>query len=149
MIRQATLDDLDNTDLYVLATRFFAESQIPGTFIPSVFRAYWREFISKNTGVIFLVIQDNEICGAIGGVSSPDICNGQIVVQEMFWFVKPLARGKVSSLKLYDALERWSKAIGAVRLQMSCIGNMHTAQVRKFYERKGLKAKEISFFKTL
>jgi hypothetical protein len=89
--------------------------------------------------------ETNKILGAIGGLIHPDVNDGVLVAQELFWFVVPKAGYKVS-FGLYNAFEDWALFKRAKRLNMACVCNRHMKGVRKFYEKKGFRPVDVSFF---
>ncbi len=149
MIREAIIQDLYNEDLHVLGASFFAEANLPGVFISAIFVHNWTVFINQQFGAIHLLERDNKVVGAIAGVAHPDPYDGKMVAQEMFWFVNPGSRGNIDAIRLYDAFEKWAKAKKAKRIGMACVCNDKMGKLRKFYERKGFKPKEVNFFKQL
>lgn len=149
MIRQATLEDFDNLDLYSMGMAFYKESNLPGKFVPSTFRANWQKFVALNIGVVFLLFEDDKIIGAIGGLIHPDPYDAELVAQEMFWFTSPKSRGKLGAIKLYITFEAWAKERGAKRLCMACVCNHMIGKLRNFYESRGFTPKDISYFKAL
>lgn len=149
MIRPATVEDLYNKDLHRLGASFFAESGLPGTFTSAVFIHNWTFLIENNKGVILLLIQDTAIVGALGAIIHPDINDGKVVAQEMFWFIGIESRGNIDAVRLFSAFEQWAVDNKASRICTACVCNEKMSKVRAFYERKGLVPKEVNFFKDL
>jgi GNAT superfamily N-acetyltransferase len=149
MIKEATLDDLDNPSIYSMGLTFFAEAKLPGEFNPALFRKNIQHLVANNCGVVFLLIEQGSVTGAIGGLTHPDICDNSTVAQELFWFVNPTNRGKLGAVRLYEAFEKWARKRGASRLYMAAVCNDYLGALRKFYEKRGFVPKDIIFFKPL
>lgn len=148
MIVEIRQSDLGNTDFVRLAQAFYEGSGLPGTFKQESFINTWTKFLALKIGVIYVWVIDDRICGGIGGLINPDPYDGEIVAQELFWFVEPNA-GFKAALKLYECLESWAIEQKAKRLNMACVCNQHMASLRKFYEKRGFKPVDISYFKNL
>ena len=148
-IKRATVVDLEDLDLYSMGVMFYTQSKLPGTFNPAFFKSIWTTFIEQDLGAMFMLLDDQQkLMGVIGGLKHPDPYNGDLVAQEMFWFVHPAHKSK-GAVELYNAFEGWAKEIGAKRLCMACVCNSHMKAVRKFYERKGYRPVDVSYFKNL
>lgn len=85
ILRAATVDDL--RALEPLAREFHAASSSLTEFNIDVFEAGWRNLLGNGYGAIFILEDGARIAGAIGGVAFPDICHGNLVAQEFFFFV--------------------------------------------------------------
>lgn len=148
-VKRATVDDLEDLDLYSMGMLFYKQSRLPGTFNPAHFKATWTIFIAHDLGVMFMLLDKaQKLIGVIGGLKHPDPYNGDLVAQEMFWFVHPASKS-IGAVSLFNAFEGWAKEIGAKRLCMACVCNSHIKTVRRFYERKGFRPVDISYFKNL
>jgi len=130
-----------------LANKFFSSSGLPGSFVPEVWIANWTKFLDSNIGVIIYYqdFETDQILGAIGGLIHPDVNDGLLVAQELFWFVVKGA-GTKTALNLYESFEDWAKMHKAKRLNMACVCNRSMKSVRKFYERKGFRPVDVSYF---
>lgn len=149
MIKRATVEDLDNPSFYSMGLTFFKEANLPWSFNASTFRANIKHIVACNQGAVFLLVDSDQINGAIGGVIHPDICDGSIVAQELFWFVNPTSRGKMSAFRLYEAFENWAVEQSAARISMTAVCNEYLGALRKFYEKRGFAPKDVTFFKKL
>lgn len=99
-------------------------------------------------GILLVSEQNGVITGMIGGVLTPLYYNRRVMVaSEMFWWVRPSARG--DGFPLLDAFEDEAKARGAGLVAMSLIETMRAAALSRLYERRGYKLVERSFMKAL
>lgn len=150
MIRKVeTIAELDHPDLIRMARLFYEESKLPGTFIPHYFISNWTKFMDQGIGAMWTAGEKISLHGAIGMLIHPDVYNGDLIAHEMFWFIDPTHRMRMDALRLYKAAERWAKDKGAKRLVMACVCNKHMASVRRFYEDRGFRPVDVSYFKDL
>ncbi len=143
----APLDVSELNQLAALGAKFYAESGLPGRFVPDVFEASWRQFYSIGMGQIFKLEVDGQIVGAIGGMVYPDPNDADLVASEMFWFVDPAARG--GGIRLFSAFEDWAKQRGAKRIAMIHLQSLAPEALERLYLRKGYRKIESHYFKTL
>jgi GNAT superfamily N-acetyltransferase len=150
MIFQISIEELSNPEFVRLARSFYEGSGLPGTFKQEHFIENWTKFYELELGAIWVCAEHDlsVIHGAIGVLIHPDIYDGQLVAQELFWFVHPKS-GFKTGIQLYEQLEHWAKIKGAVRLNMACVCNKHMSSLRRFYEKRGFRPVDVSYFKDL
>lgn len=144
-IRKAEAADLPR--LAPLAEQFYSSSDVLRTFDIEHFSALWRGFFESGIGVIFLLEQDGEIKGTIGGIAFKEAYSPDMLAQEFFWFVDPNSRG--AGVKLYRAFEEWAKEKGCDEIRMVHLIDSMPEKVGAFYERIGYKKLEIHYGKRL
>ena len=150
MIYELNVEEVSRPDFLRLANSFYNNSGLPGKFKQEHFIVSWQKFYELNIGRIW-VCEDSEtntILGAIACLVHPDLYDGELVAQELFWYVEPGA-GFTSAVHLYKRLEDWAKTKGAKRLNMACVCNQHMASLRRFYEKRGFRPVDVSYFKDL
>lgn len=146
MIRIATDDQLDG--IAKLGPKFWSESNLPGGFKPDVFVENWKKIIARDQGcIIFNQDEKGGINGAIGLLVYQDINDGELVMQEAFWFVSPESRG--FGLRLLKKAEEIAKMINVRRFVMTHLLNGYADQLSRLYPRMGFKALEINYIKHL
>jgi|DEB3_MinimDraft_2_1074329.scaffolds.fasta_scaffold05128_3 GNAT superfamily N-acetyltransferase len=146
MIRIATDDQLDG--IAQLGPKFWSESNLPGGFKPDVFVENWKKIIARDQGcIIFNQDEKGGINGAIGLLVYQDINDGELVMQEAFWFVSPESRG--FGLRLLKKAEEIAKMINVKRFVMTHLLNGYADQLSRLYPRMGFKALEINYIKHL
>jgi GNAT superfamily N-acetyltransferase len=150
MIYQITEKEISNPEFVRLARSFYEGSGLPGSFRQAHFIKSWNQFFELGVGAIWVCAEKDlsAIYGAIGGLIHPDLYDGALVAQELFWFVESKA-GFKASIQLYEQLEHWAKIRGAIRLNMACVCNKHMASLRRFYEKRGFRPVDVSYFKDL
>jgi GNAT superfamily N-acetyltransferase len=146
MIRIATDDQLDG--IAQLGPKFWSESNLPGGFKPDVFVENWKKIIARDQGcIIFNQDEKGGINGAIGLLVYQDINDGELVMQEAFWFVSPESRG--FGLRLLKKAEEIAKMINVKRFVMTHLLNGYADKLSRLYPRMGFKALEINYIKHL
>lgn len=143
-------EELDHPEFVRLANNFYREANLPGTFNQAHFIVSWQKFYEMGVGRIWVSADENlqNISGAIGVLIHPDLYDGELVAQELFWFVEGNA-GFKAAMELFYNLENWARWKGAKRLNMACVCNKHMASLRRFYEKRGFRPVDVSFFKDL
>ena len=137
MIREAGLEDIP--DLVRMGARFFEQNEWPeGTAYNSEHIAGVFERLIEDEGSVIYVCDR----GAIGGITFQHYITGQIVAQELFWWVEPEARG--DGLRLLTALEDWASARAE---SLSMIALEHFKPVGPLYERRGYMRMETMYMK--
>lgn len=146
LIRPATIEDLPQCG--PCAEKFYASSQHLKTFDINRFVAMWTALLSNETGAMFLVLDQNEIVGAIAGVAYPEAYSDELICQEFYWFISPEHRG-MGGVRLYKMFEDWARSKGCSQIRMGHLLDSMPEKVSKFYERMGFVAAEVNYFKSL
>lgn len=147
LIEIRKVEQAEFAELTRLGAKFYAESGLPGKFVPEVFIANWTKYYEIGWGNIVGLFEGKVPIGAIGMMSYPDPNDGEPVAMEMFWFVQPESRG--AGLKLLDEFERWAANRGAKRITMVHLTQLAPEVLRKLYLRKGYREIEVHFVKSL
>lgn len=146
IIRTATVDDLKN--MGECAEQFYASSRFLKNFNLDRFCAVWADLITKGVGVIFGLFDDvGKVCGAIGGVVSPDLYSGEPIAHEFYWFVLEGYRGK--GIQMYRAFEAWARERECTQIQMVHLTDSMAEQLGHVYERLGFVQAEVRYTKEL
>lgn len=145
MIRELTLSEL--TLCLQIAPLFFMEGLLPGEFKNDVFIQTWEKLYSINIGKIHGAFNDNNLCGAIGGIIFPDPNTGDLTATEMFWYVIPDFRKGTIGLKLLNYFENWAIKEGAKRIIMVHLNNLQPERLSILYRKKGYLPIEIHYMK--
>lgn len=145
MVKHLTVEQLP--ELAQMGPAFFAEGNLPGSFIPDVFVAKWSSLIAQGVGFVLGLFRDGVMAGAFGAVVGEDLNDGKLVASECFWFVNPDARGRGFELLL--AYEEEARKRGASRCSMIHLHALSASRLGELYERRGYRAVETSYFKEL
>lgn len=145
MIVQAKISDLPR--LSELAKEFYAASSVLREFNLSKFVMVWTNILNANSGVIFLLMEGEEILGTLGGVMHFDpYCEDRIAV-EFFWFVSKQNRG--GGIGLYRRFEQWARENGCQEIRMMHLVDSMPDKVADFYCRVGFRKVETLYAKRL
>lgn len=107
-----------------LGQGFFAEAKLPGLFHVEHWLKQWTLLIKAKVGFMWLLTHDDVPVGGIGALVSPDLCDGELVLQEAFWYVSPEHRGGTAGIRLLKEVESFAKEAGVARMVM---GRVHAA----------------------
>lgn len=107
-----------------LGKGFFAEAKLPGKFHVEHWLKQWGLLIRAKLGFMWLLTHLSKPVGGLGVILSPDLCDGELVLQEAFWYVSPEHRGGTAGIRLLKEVEAFGKEAGAARIMM---GRMHAS----------------------
>lgn len=93
----------------------------------------------------FIMLKEGVIIGALAGsvVFNPQF--GQLIYQELVWYVDEKHRGE--GLRLLKHLEEWCKETGVKKIIMAFMHNSMPDRLYEFYQRKGYKPLETHLIK--
>ena len=111
---------------------------------PAQLRAFAGSLIASETATILVVRDEDRLLGMLGLTLFTHPLSGLLTVAELFWYVRPEARGSLG-LRLLKAGERWARDRGAVRLQVVA----PTVEAEQLYQRLGFHPVERSYEKSL
>jgi GNAT superfamily N-acetyltransferase len=92
----------------------FANEKIARTFHVDNFLAFYRQILPTGIGVLFFLMDGDEILGLIGGAVHPDVITGHNMAAEITWRVS--AAGAGWGMKLLEEFTTWAKERGATRM---------------------------------
>lgn len=130
-----------------LGPQFYAEGKMPGKFVPEIFAAKWTELIEKGFGFIIGLFDGPKLDGVFGAVVVGDVNDGELVSNEMFWFVSKESRG--GGLRLLKTYEEEARKRGAKRCSMGHLLALQPEKTDSLYRRLGYTPVETSYFKNL
>ena len=140
MIRRATIEDLDDR-LMPIIEEFYGSSKFLKNFNKNHCIGMWKKFIANNLGIIFLLIDKEEIVGFLAALKYPDILTGNLTATEMAWFVKESQRGK--GLFLLKEFEKWAKSERCKSIIMVHLMDSMPKKLENIYQRMGYESVEI------
>ena len=74
-------------------------------------------------------------------------CPTSMVVQELWWWLTPEARGKGAGQAMYKTIESWAIAKGAVALFMIALEDERADKMASLYARKGFRPMERTYIR--
>lgn len=142
-IRMVQAGDLDA--LLEMGASFYSIGKLPGRFEGSAFSSFWEGAVASGQGAI-LIGEDDEgqVVGTLGALLYADPNNGDIIAQELFWWVNEGHRGN-GSLNLLKAYETWARGSGAKRIVVSAVHGLKEETLDKVYQRKGYRPIETNY----
>lgn len=145
IIREATEEDI--FDILVLAREFSKEAPETHKWNKEKTNNFLHNVIQNNNAVIFVLVKDDEVVGAIVGVVTEMFMANKIVATELAWFVSKEARGTSGSIKLIKKYEAWAKSKGADYVVLGDIKGI--SDLGNLYGRLGYDAAETTYMKGL
>ncbi len=142
-----TLTAAELPKLAPLARQFYAASRFLREFDMERFRALWTGLLAAGTGVIYVLTEDGEITGTLGGVVFPEAYSAELIALEFFWFVDEKQRGQ--GIRLYRRFENWAREKGCAEIRMAHLADSMPEKVAAFYERVGYTKIETLYAKRL
>jgi hypothetical protein len=129
---------------------FHREFNLPGDFKPSVFLRNWQTFYDRYEAAVIGLWDGPRLVGGLGCMMVPDLSDGRLCGQEMFWFVDPAHRKGSAPLRLLTEYGKWVEAHGSseARLVHLC-GGVNDERLDKLYRRMGYKPVEVCYRKIL
>lgn len=133
-----------------LAVAFHSASPVHSA-LPFDYEGFTNFYLSAvenpNMGV-WIAEQDGRGIGATGACIYPMYFSPtNQVVQELWWYLTPGARGNGIGKQMYDAIESWAKEQGATALFMVALENERSPSMANLYARQGFKPMERTFYK--
>ena len=148
IVREATVDDLPR--YIVLAKAFHVASPMHGTidFDPDGYSEFYLSSLTNDSVGIWLAEIDQNIVGICGAVSYPLYFNpAALVVQELWWWLTPAARGSGAGNQMFKHIENWAKDKNAAALFMIALEDDRVKKMENMYIRAGFKPMELTFIK--
>jgi len=148
IVRNAIAEDFPR--YLPLAQAFHAASPVHGV-IPFDDEGYADFFLqavqNPNIGV-WLAEDDGEIIGIAGALFYPMYFSpSSMVVQELWWWLTPEARGKGAGQAMYNMIESWAIAKNATALFMIALEDERAGKMANLYARKGFRPMERTFMR--
>lgn len=148
LVRKATEADLNK---YVtLAQAFHAASPMHGVveFDPEGYGQFYLSSLQNESIGVWLAELNDEIVGISGAIAYPLYFSpSAIVVQELWWWLTPDARGSGAGAAMFKQIEAWAKERSASALFMIALEDDRAQKMEKLYSRAGFRPMERTFIK--
>lgn len=148
IVRAATAEDLPQ--YIALARMFHAASPMHNViaFDDEGYSQFYLQAIEMPTAGVWLAELDKEVVGIAGALLYPMYFNpSALVVQELWWWLTPKARGSGAGGKMFKQIELWTKEKNAVALFMIALEDARAKKMEHLYVRAGFKPMERTFMK--
>jgi GNAT superfamily N-acetyltransferase len=149
MIRDAI--EADIPAIVERGAEFFEEAgwSDVSAYDPDTMAQTLANMIAAPGGIVLVAYDDDRLVGMAGGLVYPAYFNvHHLTGQEMFWWVAPEYRSGLGS-KMLEALEASAKDRGCHSWSMICLAKVRPEVVGRLYERRGYRASERSYIKSL
>lgn len=149
MISIRELGESDLPGMALLGQQFYEEGFFPGGYDPSKFAWHWKNLIDAGVAILVGAEHDGAIVGMAGGVMVPDQADGELVAQEMFWFVDQGYRKGTVGKSLLDGMESIARNRGAKRISMVRLANKVGESLDGFLKKHDYQPIEVHYMKSL
>jgi GNAT superfamily N-acetyltransferase len=130
-----------------IAQQFYSSTAHLRGFDIRKFERTWKPLLESGNGIIIAIFDGSYMLGAIGGAKYEDINSGEKVAAELFWYVRPEARGR--GISLYREFESWAKQNGCTQIRMAFLVDSMPHKVESAYIRMGFHEAEKLFVKDI
>lgn len=133
-----------------LACDFHSASPMQGVceFDHAGYAAFYRDALANDRLLILLAESEGEIVGICGALLYPlYFAPTHLVVQELWWYLTPTARGGSAGKQMLQRIERWSSDSGAKSLFMIALANDRVQAMERVYCRAGFSPMERTYMK--
>jgi GNAT superfamily N-acetyltransferase len=148
IVRKALKSDLPQ--YAVLAQAFHAASPMHGSIAFDVqgYSDFYLASLENDNMGIWLAEIDGAIVGICGALAYPLYFNpAALVVQELWWWLTPAARGSGAGGRMFKQIEQWAKERNASALFMVALEDNKAKKMENLYIRAGFKPMERTFIK--
>lgn len=146
VIRPAEITDIP--EVVRMGERFFETAGWPdyAEWDEASITATLESLITGDLGEVFVLEEGGKLVGMAGGMLFPFYFNhNHLTGQELFWWIEPEHRGQGAAL--FDALEGWAKAAGAMSFTMIAVDRLKADVMGRIYRMRGYRAAEHSYIK--
>jgi GNAT superfamily N-acetyltransferase len=147
-VRRAELADL--ASCLDMTAQFHAASPIAevAPFDRDGMAVTLKEMLLNPRAGVWLALQNNAPVGIAGALLYPLYFNPAYeVVQELFWWLAPGARGSGAGEKLFRSVQDWAGDMGASVVFMVALDDGRVSKTDKFYRRAGFHPMERTYMK--
>jgi len=148
IVRSAIAEDLPR--YLPLGQAFHAASPMHGVIpfdVDGYSDFYLRAMLDPTVGV-WLAEDEGAVIGIAGALFYPMYFSPtSMVVQELWWWLTPEARGKGAGQAMYKTIESWAIAKGAVALFMIALEDERADKMASLYARKGFRPMERTYIR--
>jgi GNAT superfamily N-acetyltransferase len=145
-VRRAQVKDLPSC--LDMTARFHAASPIAkiAPFDEDGMANTLRAMFEDDRSGVWLAMRDEQPVGIAGALLYPLYFSpSNSVVQELFWWLDPAARGCGAGKSLFQSVQNWAKDKGAAAVFMIALDDNRVSKTDKFYRRAGFEPLERTY----
>ena len=150
IVRPATIDDL--AEYVRMGEAFIAASPI-GSVVgesPEATSAFVTSALTNPAIGMWVAELDGVAVGICSAIAYPLYFRpSHTIVQELWWWLTPEARGSGAGQLMFKEIERWAASKNATAVFMIALDDEKVDKVSKFYRRAGFRPMERTFVKGL
>lgn len=135
-----------------IARAFHAESGLGSDFDASHFMAGLENWSASGSLYLCASSPDGRLSnvhGCLCGILAPHFMTGEVLANELFWFILPEHRGGKDAIRMLDDFEAWAREHGATHLIMASFARGTPETVNRLYQRRGFDPIETHHLKPL
>lgn len=132
-----------------MGEEFWQEGKLPGFFSKEAWVDWWIVATGNDSVLMLGLKKDEKFVGGLGAALFTCPSTGDLVAQELFWFVHPAARGSLSSMRLVKQFEKWAISKGAHRIIMVHLPTDDGHRIAELYKMWHYRYLETVFVKEL
>lgn len=129
-----------------LARQFHAEANLGGNFDPEGLLEFLKGLHEQRKLVQFIAVKGDEVLGCIVGVKSKQMMTDVVLLEELFWYVRPEHRGSRAGLLLIKRFAEGPEALSAGGVVMARLSAGHD-QLHRYYTRNNFKEIETHYLR--
>lgn len=148
VVRAATEADL--AQYLVLAKDFHLASPMHGVadFDSDGYAQFYLSAIENPDMGVWLAEQNGQIIGICGALAYPLYFSPNAkIVQELWWWLTPAARGSGAGKLMFEQIQQWAKAKKAAAIFMIALEDKRAKKMENLYTRAGFRPLERTFIK--
>ncbi|MGI9158923.1 MAG: GNAT family N-acetyltransferase [Saprospiraceae bacterium] len=148
IVRRATAHDFPQ--YLALAKEFHAASPVRHIIDLDAdgYAAFYAETLTNDNIGVWLAEKDSAVIGIAGALAYPMYFSPtNLVVQELWWWLTPAARGSGAGKAMFDAISTWAEQKKAKALFMIALEDDNAKRMENVYRRAGFKPMERTFIK--
>lgn len=148
-IRSATEHDV--LDIVLAVKQFCKEVPHPawGKFDTNKVNDLVTKLVQAPQGFVHIALADDEVVGALVGVTSELPINSFVFAQELMFWLDPSHRNGKTAPKLIDAYVEWAESLNCDFIRLSELDSILGGRAGLLFKRKGFKPTETAYVKEL
>lgn len=148
MIRR--LQPWEISDIIPVAKAFYEQTKLGSPFDEHFFAENLHTLSAQGRLFVSAKVSNGAIVGSLVGMLVLNMMSGELMAQELFWYVMPEHRGGIDGIRMLADFEKWASEVCATQIIMA---NFHLEQtsdpVAALYEKRGFTSIETHHIKPI